>query len=151
MPRRCISARVAVLALAFLFLYGPSAWGQGSARITGSVTHPTGVRTAAKLGSGALKEPSGAVHDQVEEKIELESTSVHSKTKIRSRSDCSHSKNSIRCSTSSRCSPFLPQKAGGTARLLRNTPLQTPGYGPDGRLSPFRVFDLPVSSRVAQW
>jgi hypothetical protein len=34
------------------------------------------MRTAAKLGSGALKEPSGVVPDQVEEKIELESTSV---------------------------------------------------------------------------
>jgi hypothetical protein len=33
------------------------------------------MRTAAKLGSGALKEPSGVVPDQVEEKIELESTS----------------------------------------------------------------------------
>ena len=33
------------------------------------------MRTAAKLGSGALKEPSSVVHDQVEEKIELESTS----------------------------------------------------------------------------
>ena len=39
-------------------------------------TGATLMRTSAELGSRALEEPSSAVHDQVEEKIELESTSA---------------------------------------------------------------------------
>ena len=46
----------------------PTRWSMGTSAIL--------MRTAATLGSRALEEPRSAVHDQVEEKIELESTSV---------------------------------------------------------------------------
>ena len=41
---------------------------------------------------------------------------------------------------------FFPSPLPGSCGTRRS---KTPGYGLDGRSSPFRVFDLPVSSRVA--